>query len=96
MLNPFDPYRRLVASRPQMPRTAPKAGHVYVGGFGVLTRATLVNDFANGINTLERPGTGVFGRVQGCSGATPNPTANLRHHMTALSNGDRSVPTGMA
>jgi hypothetical protein len=35
-------------------------------------------------------------RVQGDSGATPNPTVNRRHHMTALLNADRSVPAGMA
>src|SRR6266568_1423804 len=37
----------------------------------------------------------VFERAQGDSGATPNPTANLRHQMTALLNADRSVPAGM-
>ena len=81
----------------QMAREAPSAGHGYVGGLGVLTKATLVNDFARGINPLERPwGTGSSGRVQGCSGPTPNPTANLRHQMTALLNAERSVPAGMA
>src|SRR5215468_10266326 len=35
-------------------------------------------------------------RAQGDSGATPNPTTNLRHQMTALLNASRSVPAGMA
>src|SRR5215831_16531698 len=37
-----------------------------------------------------------FDGAQGDSGATPNPTTNLRHQMTALLNADRSVPAGMA
>src|SRR5262249_31388624 len=37
-----------------------------------------------------------FDGVQGDSWATPNPTTNLRHQMTALLNADRSVPAGMA
>ena len=41
-------------------------------------------------------GSGQDERAQGDSGATPNPTTNLRHQMTALLNADRSVPAGMA
>jgi hypothetical protein len=33
--------------------------------------------------------------AQGDSGATPNPTTNLRHQMTALLNAERCVPVGM-
>jgi hypothetical protein len=43
----------------------------------------------------ELPGR-VLGVAQGDSGATPNPTTNLRHQMTALLKADRSVPAGMA
>jgi hypothetical protein len=36
-----------------------------------------------------------FETAQGDSGATPNPTTNLRHQMTALLKAERSVPAGM-
>ena len=50
----------------------------------------------DGGNGLFFLGSKVPTRPQGDSGDTPNPTANLRHQMTALFNADRSVPAGMA
>ena len=49
-----------------------------------------------GVNLIERGDLLGLCGAQGCSGATPNPTANLRHQMTALLNAERSVPAGMA